>query len=196
MTSIFVYVSVFVYTCIVLLLEIYFNIFYVGLRFLGIYKPLSSNRRVKLKQQTYVVTRFALSVIHPSNHPPTPKPTPTPTHTHTHTHTHTLSYTFPRTSWRGRRQWSLGKQANLHGRVTIPSDSIGSGPIHRSHLCSDKLLDKLPGVTTLYENFLHGLKISGKKRCLGYRDKTVRSHSTCTSLLLYRCGLVWSMLPA
>nr|CAG8435823.1 11895_t:CDS:2 [Entrophospora candida]CAG8437909.1 12134_t:CDS:2 [Entrophospora candida] len=56
--------------------------------------------------------------------------------------------------------------------VEVPSDKevIGEGLPRRNYLSPDKLTDNPPGATTLYENFLHGIKASEGGNFLGHRE--------------------------
>ncbi|CAJ0757574.1 19105_t:CDS:2 [Entrophospora sp. SA101] len=53
------------------------------------------------------------------------------------------------------------KRYGFWGPVPSDKEVIGEGLPRRNYLSPDKLTDNPPGATTLYENFLHGIKASG-----------------------------------
>ncbi|CAJ0756484.1 12823_t:CDS:2 [Entrophospora sp. SA101] len=62
------------------------------------------------------------------------------------------------------------KRYGFWGPVPSDKEVIGEGLPRRNYLSPDKLTDNPPGATTLYENFLHGIKASEGGKFLGHRE--------------------------
>jgi len=71
---------------------------------------------------------------------------------------------------------SLSSSSRNHSNIAmqaimLPPEKKGESHVYRSLLAPDKLVETyVSNVTTLYENFRHGLDISANRNCLGWRQ--------------------------